>query len=247
MFQEEQTKEQVLGTVAYTKISVDEPAAFGDGKDFSQTLCLSPQTGVAAALSETRVSHMAIVSSRGQTSGSTMSCLLLEQLLKNLLQVHYLCVSWSRNCDSHCFIKAVKHCYHHQRQRVIPFIWGILVGVTLTAVLFQQHVIYNGAIPWPTDGAKALIIRGFEANLSGLDKQFTDTIINGISEGSIRDIYGHSSDVSGNKKNSFSSTEVRQYFCVAFSNFLALCVNLENHVYKTIANFRICSDFIYIS
>ena len=47
--------------------------------------------------------------------------------------------------------KSVLHFCRRQQQILFPFFWGILVGVTLTTVLFQQGLIYSSPGSWNKD------------------------------------------------------------------------------------------------
>lgn len=41
--------------------------------------------------------------------------------------------------------KVLWRIFYKKRSIIIPFFWGILVGVTMTAVLFQQHVLHQSS------------------------------------------------------------------------------------------------------
>ena len=62
--------------------------------------------------------------------------------------------SWSINfhqCDDlnvDCIKNTGLHFFHRQRQLIIPFIWGILVGVALATLFFQQSLLYSYSVAW---------------------------------------------------------------------------------------------------
>uniref|UniRef100_H2Y7S1 Hexosyltransferase n=1 Tax=Ciona savignyi TaxID=51511 RepID=H2Y7S1_CIOSA len=63
-----------------------------------------------------------------------------------------------RKLNTECLVTSAARVYRKQKQIVVPFIWGILVGITITAVLFQQHILFSGEIHWPVEGGRLLDI-----------------------------------------------------------------------------------------
>ena len=49
--------------------------------------------------------------------------------------------------------KGLWRIFYKKRSIIIPFFWGILVGVTMTAVLFQQHVLHQSSFLLDSDNA----------------------------------------------------------------------------------------------
>nr|CAB3230901.1 chondroitin sulfate synthase 1-like [Phallusia mammillata] len=106
--------------------------------------------------------------------------------------------------DRGCVLSSLMKLYRRQRQIVIPFIWGILVGITMTAVLFQQHILFRGAIPWPAEGAKSLVIKD-HLNTSIHIKAHIQT--RGPETVSVRAIQQHLKDTNIGQMQSLSSAE----------------------------------------
>nr|XP_002131640.1 chondroitin sulfate synthase 1-like [Ciona intestinalis] len=60
--------------------------------------------------------------------------------------------------NTECLANSAAKAYRRQKQMVVPFIWGILVGITITALLFQQHILFSGTINWPPDAGRVVAI-----------------------------------------------------------------------------------------
>jgi len=63
-----------------------------------------------------------------------------------------------------------------QRQLIIPFIWGILVGVALATLFFQQSLLYSYSISWHLNTPHIVLpninIVNFDKQLESLDVNF---------------------------------------------------------------------------
>lgn len=106
--------------------------------------------------------------------------------------------------DLRCVLSFLVKVYRRQRQIVFPFIWGILVGITMTAVLFQQHILFRGAIPWPADG-KALIVKDQHNNSLPIAPHIQTR---GPETVSVRAVQQHLKDTNLGQKQGISSAEV---------------------------------------
>ncbi|CAK8690721.1 unnamed protein product [Clavelina lepadiformis] len=73
--------------------------------------------------------------------------------------------------NKECIKSIAARIYRRQRQVIIPFIWGILVGVTITAVMFQQRVLYSTST-WTADVSNRIVAKQ-EANFARFSPDIT--------------------------------------------------------------------------
>jgi len=74
-----------------------------------------------------------------------------------------------KNCNCPYMKGVCMHLYRSKRHIIIPFIWGILVGIAFTTLVFQQRVLMESQIPF--DESKLTFVQGLKVTFSNLDRR----------------------------------------------------------------------------
>ena len=75
----------------------------------------------------------------------------------------------TKHCDCSYMKNVCLHVYRSQRHIIIPFIWGILVGIAFTTLVFQQRVLMESHLPF--DESKLTFNKGFKPSSMNLDRR----------------------------------------------------------------------------
>ena len=82
--------------------------------------------------------------------------------------------------------KVLWRIFYKKRSIIIPFFWGILVGVTMTAVLFQQHVLHQTSFLESADSYSPIITnQNIDRRRGMISEDFISKLMTGTTASSL--------------------------------------------------------------